>query len=227
MASESQEVASTYDAVASRYEEWPWQEFWRRNERPLLERIMATERFISTSLDVGTGIGAYSDLYRLRASRIVGLDISLGMLTRFVYHHPRDFCVMGNATSLPFQDAKIGRITANRVLSHIRLLHPFFKEAYRVLEPSQTLIVSDLDADHSYDRISFSTLPGPAVPPLKPCRHSIQELIRAARYNNFELDQELRIRHRELAWHPPSNQLTSLERASDRNIFYVLVFRKH
>ena len=58
MASEPREVAAAYDRLARRYRDWPWQEFWRQNERPLLEEIMSSEPVSHTAVDVGIGTGA-------------------------------------------------------------------------------------------------------------------------------------------------------------------------
>ncbi|MGA5299374.1 class I SAM-dependent methyltransferase [Nucisporomicrobium flavum] len=224
MASGPREVASAYDRLARRYQDWPWQDFWRQNERPLLEEVMSSEPFGRTALDVGIGTGAYVDLNESHTGRLLGVDISSGMLRELRRLHPGASGVVANATALPFRDGTIDRISANRVLSHVPDLTRFFGEARRLLSPGGGLVISDLDHEHDYDEITFSGLT--EVNPIRPCHHSLTDLLSMSSQQGFGVDRYWRLRFRDLKWQPPPDQFVSLDRTNRRHIFYVVVLHR-
>ncbi|MGI5211948.1 class I SAM-dependent methyltransferase [Plantactinospora sp. CA-290183] len=216
-----------YDRVAGRYEGWSWQEFWRRNERPLITELLAAEPVVRLALDVGIGTGAYVPVHRAHSERLVGIDISWGMLGVLRHRHPGVSRVVASATGLPFATGSFDRIVTTRVLSHVQDPDLFVAEARRVLTVGGSLIVSDVDPEHDYRVMEFSRLFGADHPAsLVPYRHGLDDLTATAQKNGLALTRSARLRFSDLRWRPGPNHLTSIDRSDRRHVFYLAAFRK-
>lgn len=85
-------------------------------------------------LEVGCGTGLLLDrARRFAGSRVVGVDLSLGMLARA---RSRGLCVaQGSATRLPFADASVDVAYSFKVLAHVQDLSAALGEMGRVVRP--------------------------------------------------------------------------------------------
>ncbi|MFB9992600.1 class I SAM-dependent methyltransferase [Deinococcus oregonensis] len=90
-----------------------------------------------TVLDVGTGPGEFPG--RLRAQghqgRLVGVDLSAGMVEQASAHQPGVEFVQASADALPFADATFDVVTARHMLYHVPDVSAALKEFRRVLKP--------------------------------------------------------------------------------------------
>lgn len=88
-------------------------------------------------LDVGTGPGDFPG--RLRASghrgRLVGVDLSPGMVERAREAHPGAEFVQASADALPFPDASFDVLSARHMLYHVPDVSAALAEFARVLRP--------------------------------------------------------------------------------------------
>ena len=88
-------------------------------------------------LDLGCGPGAF--LGRLQQSghrgRLVGLDLSEGMLAQARVQAPGAEFVQGDAEALPFGDVTFDVVTARHMLYHVPDIDAALREARRVLRP--------------------------------------------------------------------------------------------
>ena len=95
----------------------------------------------SCALDVGTGTGRYLGLLRAAGARqVVGLDMSLAMLSRTSCESPR---VCGDACRLPLRDASFDLVCSSLMVGDVADLRAWVREATRVLAPGGHLIYSD------------------------------------------------------------------------------------
>lgn len=219
-------VADVYDEVASRYDDWVWQKFWRRNELPLVVNILRQQN-TGRSLDVGIGTGAYVATHLETSDFAVGIDISNGMLAVLRHHWPGFPVANASATRLPFADALFDTILATRVLTHIDNVSEFFGEASRVLRQGGQIIISDLDNEHDYEAIRFSELKdsNPTLR-LRPVKHSFSALTRAAAGHNLYATDLTRVQRGGLLWDPGPESPASLGDDPHAPVFYVAVFRR-
>lgn len=103
---------------------------------PLISAISPTR-----VLDVGTGTGRYLPLLAATNARVVvGLDLSMAMLTRQVSVAPR---VCGDGCRLPFVDRSFDLVTSSLMAGDIEDLAEWVAEMSRVLVPGGHLIYSD------------------------------------------------------------------------------------
>ncbi|MDO4244417.1 MAG: methyltransferase domain-containing protein [Deinococcus sp.] len=88
-------------------------------------------------LDLGCGPGVF--LARLQQAghrgRLVGLDLSEGMLTQARMQAPGVEFVQGDAEALPFDEASFDVVTARHMLYHVPDIDVALREAWRVLRP--------------------------------------------------------------------------------------------
>ena len=155
MTSDSRSIAAAYDRASTQYDEWQWQEFWRRNEQPLVRGFLEQDGVVDITLDVGVGTGAYADLLSEYSHKVVGIDISSGMLRVSLVNHPAMTHIYANAVELPFREDSFQRIIVARVLSHVSSLNYFFRQVSRTLRPGGSLIITDLDPGHDYEVINL------------------------------------------------------------------------
>lgn len=129
-------VIDYYDDFAGWYERERKHGYHAMLDRLELEviRPLAEGRDV---LEVGAGTGLIMDGLGKAPKKIVGLDISSGMLKSAVQ---RGFnVVQGSATDLPFADATFDLVYSFKVLAHIPDIEKALSEMSRVLRPGGTL----------------------------------------------------------------------------------------
>lgn len=141
------------DAVAAHYEDLRYAlPISRRYHEWWLDRMMdlaEPARLAGDVLDDGCGIGLL--LRRLRrARRAVGLDLSLGMLSRTP---GGSRAVQGDCTRLPFPDRRFDLVFARALLHHLPEPEAGLAEIRRVLRPGGQAVFADTN------RSLLSTLP--------------------------------------------------------------------
>jgi SAM-dependent methyltransferase len=102
-------------------------------------------------LDVGCGHGAQHPRLKQQRTRIVGVDLSPGMLreaanqarTRRLHVH----LARGDATQLPFPDTSVDRIMCNHMLYHVPDPVAALREMRRVLVPGGRIVIGTNAAD--------------------------------------------------------------------------------
>jgi ubiquinone/menaquinone biosynthesis C-methylase UbiE len=147
--------AKGYDLVAEHYDSWAWQDFWRRNEFPIvLEKLIeaAPTRGI---LDVGVGTGAflsYAAAHFPPDLRLSGLDISAGMLNQARSRlGARVELLQANVQEqLPFSDNSFDVVIMMRVANHLTILGNVVSEIGRVLCPGGLFLSTDLADEYDY-----------------------------------------------------------------------------
>ena len=102
------------------------------------------------ALEVGCGTGLIMERVRPRARRVVGLDISPGMLRRA---HERGLdVVQGDATALPFDDDEFDLVYSFKVLAHVQDIDQALREMVRVTRTGGHLVLE------FYNRMSLRYL---------------------------------------------------------------------
>jgi ubiquinone/menaquinone biosynthesis C-methylase UbiE len=137
-------VQAAYNAAARDYE----LAFGNDLARLPLDRLMLDQARRAANgavmLDLGCGTGSAGSYLRVHGARVVGLDLSFGMLTSCgSAQHPFPVC-QGDMRCLPFPDGVFGAIVAYYSIQHVprRELHTVLSEAARVLGPHRTLLLS-------------------------------------------------------------------------------------
>jgi ubiquinone/menaquinone biosynthesis C-methylase UbiE len=88
----------------------------------------------STVLDMGCGTGNYTAAIQQAVKKVIGIDLSTGMLNQARAKSPSLQLIYGDITSLPFQSEAFDAAYAVQVFHHIRNKEVFLAEARRVLK---------------------------------------------------------------------------------------------
>ena len=160
-------VRETYDRIADHFaatREYPWPEV----------REFVDGRVGKMALDVGCGNGRHVELLCDHAERVVGLDVSRGLLDaagRRADDHGFDAAlVQGDAARLPVRDAAVDLAVYVATLHHLPTRESrvaSLDELARVLAPEGRALVSAwstahdrFDRDDGFDTTVDWTLPG-------------------------------------------------------------------
>jgi malonyl-CoA O-methyltransferase len=144
---DKQRVAENFGRAAECYDSSAGMQ--REVGERLLERLpSATPRFRCV-VDLGCGTGYYTHLLAQRylGSRVLGLDLSPGMLRYACNHRPlsrEGHWLAGDAENLPLQDESVDLIFSNMALQWCDNFHQVLSEAQRVLRPGGMLLFSTL-----------------------------------------------------------------------------------
>ncbi|MFC1705263.1 class I SAM-dependent methyltransferase [Planctomycetota bacterium] len=134
-------VATTYDHTRQPVGVELHLGFFTRVGRPLTEL---------TILDAGCGTGSYAAAVAPRVGRIIGLDLSRGMLAvckRKLARFAGAAALQGAITDIPLPDRHVDGVMLNQVIHHLppgggfAALKQVFAEAARVLRPHGVFVV--------------------------------------------------------------------------------------
>lgn len=131
-------AASTYDQAA---------EIQRVAGNHLLDEFLDVPQLpeFSVVMDLGCGTGFFSNVLqeRFKKSSVVGVDLSIDMLSA-AQQKSSNLFVGGDAEKLPFADNSIDLIYSNFALQWCLDLSQLFDELWRVLKPGAELIFTTL-----------------------------------------------------------------------------------
>jgi ubiquinone/menaquinone biosynthesis C-methylase UbiE len=140
-----------YDVVASEYDRR-----YQRNRYEGVEEVL--HRFVARQsaaaiAEVGCGTGHWlADLADRGFRRLIGLDLSFGMLEQAHTAIPTARLVRGAATHLPLAGGSIDRVFCVNALHHFPDQRAFISECRRVLRPGGGLLTIGLDPHRAADR---------------------------------------------------------------------------
>jgi ubiquinone/menaquinone biosynthesis C-methylase UbiE len=139
-----------FDQVAGQWDEMRRQFFGEGVRRASIEA--AHVRPGLTVADVGTGTGFLAELALEAGARVVGIDISDGMLAEVTARFAgRNFeARRGDTAALPLGDGEVDAVLGNMVLHHADDPPAAIREMARALKPGGTLVITDADT-HSHD----------------------------------------------------------------------------
>src|SRR5688500_8975354 len=93
-----------YNLLATRYDSWHWQRFWRENEAPLISAWLPRVSNPMAALDAGCGTGFYAERLAGLGYKTTGLDVSENMLAIAKSRVTLETSlVQGDITALPFR----------------------------------------------------------------------------------------------------------------------------
>jgi SAM-dependent methyltransferase len=117
------------------------------------QRVAHVDRFMGEVagrdvLDLGCGVGFFGGTARKRGARVVGLDFSAVALELCRAREPGMRVLRGDATRLPFPDARFDVVLLNDIIEHLAEEpgRHMIAEVFRVLRPGGRLVV-DTDND--------------------------------------------------------------------------------
>jgi demethylmenaquinone methyltransferase / 2-methoxy-6-polyprenyl-1,4-benzoquinol methylase len=140
-------VRSMFDAIAPRYDlvnrlmTFGLDQSWRRDTVAALALPQG-----SLLLDVACGTGDLTRLAQRRGYRVIGADLSAGMLSANRTGAP---LLQANCSQLPFPDGTFDGLVCGYALRNFTDLAGALTETARVLRPGGRVAILEVDAPHS------------------------------------------------------------------------------
>ncbi len=106
-----------------------------------IKEFLAIEKGFEAALDVGCGTGLSSVALTEISEKVVGIDISAGML-HFAERNENIEYVLASAENLPFDAEKFDLLTISQAIHWVDK-EKFFAEADRILKPSSLIVAYD------------------------------------------------------------------------------------
>jgi ubiquinone/menaquinone biosynthesis C-methylase UbiE len=139
------ETREYFDAVADRWDEMR-RKFFGEGVRQAAIRAANIDSS-SVVADVGTGTGFLAEAALAAGARVIGIDVSEGMLEQVRSRFPSDRFEArpGDVEALPLETNEIDAVLANMVLHHAENPSRAIREMVRVLKPGGKLVITDAD----------------------------------------------------------------------------------
>lgn len=213
-----------YKLASEIYDRWHWQEFWRRNELPIVQRWLSSLN-PGIALDAGTGTGLYSFAIERSGHRGVGIDISKEMLRVQQRGGHQAALVQGSLTALPFSNSSFDYALSTRVLTHIPALLSAFTEIARVLRPGGKLFLADIHPEHPYSKMSIKA--DRQKVSIRIHKYSIEQLRNSIAAAGLDVIGFRSYGLENLSWRPPHDGFKNIYRDPTRPIFYTAWILRH
>lgn len=134
-------MAAGYDGWAPFYDD-PENPFFAIDEAallPILDTIPAGD-----AVDAMCGTGRYAEQLAARGHRVLGYDVSPGMLDVARAKVPAAQFVVADVTSMPVAGASADVMVNALAINHVQDLGPVFTEAARILRPGAHLLMCSM-----------------------------------------------------------------------------------
>ena len=208
-----------YDEIASLYDAWHWQRFWKLNEWPI---ILQWAGLFRTCLDIGCGTGEYFATLSERG-RICGVDVSDKMLSIARSKlGPHADLRKGTATALPIDPhQKFDLCLSTRTLSHIRAVDQAIQECSRVTVAGSRWLISDVHCTHPYAATRVPTEHGDVY--IQTYKLDPQLLSKLLHESGFWSVSRFQVFYwKDLLWKPLDPEFERIDQSSTRAVFFVL-----
>jgi SAM-dependent methyltransferase len=134
-------------------------------------------------VEVGAGTGNFLSLFEERASRLIAVDLTEGMLREARRLFPHIGAVMADGAQLPLASGTVDLVSSAQTLHHVWEPLPLLKEMRRVAKPDGRVLVVDQVATERYEEaVMMNRLEVIRDPSHTSCRppSAMRTLIRAA-----------------------------------------------
>lgn len=191
---------NSYNDVAASYDNWYWQQLWRNNEAPILEKLFKAWKGTEV-LDVGIGTGAYVQELCDLGFKVTGIDSSLEMIKvcsrkyNDLVRSGRLELIDSNFLEYTF-DKKFKNVLSSRVLHHVSSLDIYFKRLNDCTLKGSNVVLTDIHPDYEYNHINFKVNDNKFTIPIYHFTYS--ELLSRLQENNFQIKNEIILRKNDL-----------------------------
>lgn len=213
-----------YNIAAHVYDNWHWQEFWRRNETPFVIRAVSQGPHRRV-VDIGCGSGFYASQFSPNVN-VIGVDPSERMLQLARNNTSRHVQLFkGTARRLPFSELHVDLALSLRSLCHEPDLLQASKEIARITKPGGTWIIAEVHAHHAYTRTRIPI--GSHDVHIETYKRSIQQIAAVAcAGGDWQTEWTEELRWQELRWQPLDRRFASIDTTGTTPVLSVCCLRR-
>jgi SAM-dependent methyltransferase len=103
--------------------------------------------------EVGAGTGNFLSMFEERASRLIAVDLTEGMLREARRLFPHIVPVMADGAQVPLASGTVDLVSSAQTLHHVWEPLPLLKEMRRVIKPDGRVLVVDQVATERYEEV--------------------------------------------------------------------------
>lgn len=217
-----------YNLIAPYYDSWKWQNFWRRNEYPHIER-WCNSLEIGYGADLGTGSGNNLECFLRRYHHVTAYDISEMMLLTCWQKYQKEIaqglleCYVRDINELSIGQRSFDWMLCNRVLSHICDVNNVIRRMAHLLKQGGQCFISDVHPLHHYNHTHYN-LGGREIV-IETYKHGLKDLEGSIYMNGLSII-ELREITRPLLIDPDMAKDFHTIQDDNTPIFYYMILRK-
>ena len=218
-----------YNLIAPFYDSWKWQEFWRRNERPFIER-WCSHLIPGHGADLGVGSGNNLKCFLDYGHCVTAYDISEMMLMVCQQKSAHDIFlgklkfIVQDINELNALNKQYDWIICNRALSHIRDVANVVRKIARMLKNGGECFISDVHPTHHYDHTHFRIGSRDII--IETYKHNLDEMKKLFYCNNFNIVDFREIRKSDLFDKQSADYLHAIQ-DDDTPIFYYYILKRN
>jgi len=217
------QVKEGYNKIAPYYDTWYWQEFWKRNEKPHVEKWCKFLR-PGYGADLGTGSGNNIDVFLQSGQTVDAYDISEKMLVlcKKKLNHFIEIkklqCIECNIEDIFVHERKYDWLLSNRVLSHIKNIEHFIERISQIIKYEGICFISDVHPLRHYTNTHYVISDEDVL--IETYKHPVDDIKRTFEEKGFEI-----LKYKEMF----SEDVVKTEKISfdDAPIFYYLIIKYH
>ena len=217
-----------YNLIAPFYDSWKWQEFWRYNEYPFIER-WCDRLEVGYGADLGAGSGNNLDCFLKRYHHVTAYDISemMSMICRQKYEQQIACglleCIEKDIRELSVNQRQYDWLLCNRVLSHIYDIDNVIRRMAHILKKGGECFISDVHPLHHYEHTHYRI--GDRNIIISTYKHGIEDLRSCFYMNGLSIIEFKEIAKPDLIAPALAERFHSIK-DDTTPIFYYMVLRK-
>lgn len=216
-----------YNLIAPYYDSWKWQEFWRRNEYPYIQR-WCSHLVPGVGVDLGAGSGNNLECFLNAGHRVYAFDISEMMLMICQQKYEKEIYdgrlrrVVLDIREMNTIGKQYDWVLCNRVLSHIEDVANVIRRIASIVKQGCECFISDVHPLHRYEHTHFRVGSRDVI--IDTYKHQLQEMTNLFYFNNFEILNFEEIKKADLFDKQVAENIHSIQ--DDVPIFYYYILRK-
>lgn len=126
------------------------------------KKIVQSLEVVEWSLDLGCSIGVLTKEIAEKSKKVVAFDINKRAVKVAKEISPKNcFCVIGDATALPFKNNSFNQIVSSEVVEHIMDYKKYIQEAFRVSKKGGNFMLTTPNRSVNFPSIGY--IPAPSI----------------------------------------------------------------
>lgn len=146
--SKKKDLKHRYDETSNIYDDR-----YKEIQKTKFKSIKPFLKEMNLVLDMGCGTGLFLNEFSKYANRVVGIDISLGMLEKARKRSGETQLITADADSLPFKNETFDAVISLTLLQNMPSPKQTVKEAKRIMVKGGLLMLTTLKQKHSVSEI--------------------------------------------------------------------------
>jgi len=217
-----------YNIIAPYYDSWKWQDFWHRNEYPLIQN-WCRSLTVGHGADFGAGSGNNLECFLKAGHKVTAYDVSDMMLLVCQHKYSKEIekgqlkCLVQDICDMEVSNKAFDWIICNRVLSHVQAVAKVIRRIGRTLKSGGECFISDVHPMHNYEHTHFRLGSKDII--IETYKHNLEEIAKLFFINSMKILEYREVRYVDLYDKITAGNLHAIQ-DDDTPIFYFYILKK-